>query len=149
MGLTAAVRGALEARLREEIETVHGFLVAWFRGEVARADAVFAAELADRLAPGMVNIQPSGRVLTRADLLSGVKDGHGTNPAFGITITDCALRHVADDGRLALVTYLEHQRGAVNTDPPDNLRRSTALFQVPPAPARPLWLHIHETAVPA
>ena len=141
-------REALRDRLCTEIEAVHAFLAAWFRGEAARSEAAFAAELADRLAPGMVNIQPSGRVLARAELLAAIKDGHGANPAFAITITDCALRHVTDDGRLALVTYVEHQRGAKNTDPPDNRRLSSALFEIPPAPARPIWLHIHETALP-
>ena len=55
----------LDQRLRAEVETVHTFISAWFRGEVERSDRLFQQQLAGRLAPDMVNIQPSGRTLTR------------------------------------------------------------------------------------
>ena len=131
----------MQDRLRHEIEDVHGFIAAWFRGDVARDDALFETGLAGRLAAEFVNIQPSGRLLSRADLVEGVRAGFGQSPEFQITISDVVLRFAAD--KLALVTYVEHQSGARNSAP-QNSRISSVWFHVV-ADGRPVWLHIHET----
>lgn len=132
-------------RLRREIEDVHAFIAAWFRGDMARDDALFDARLARHLEPGLVNIQPSGRILTRAELLDGIHDGHARNPSFQIEIRDAVLRQVAGD--TALVTYVEHQRGAKNTEPADNRRISSVWFCRIGGDTAPVWLHIHETGL--
>ena len=51
------------------------------------------------------------------------------------------------EGDLAVATYVEHQRGAKNTVPADNDRISTVVFRLGGEGQRPVWLHIHETAV--
>lgn len=128
-------------KLRAEIEDVHAFIAAWFRGDVARDDALYDAELADRVAPDLINIQPSGQVLTRTDLVEGIRKGYGTNPAFEIRISDFVLRFKDNDR--ALVTYVEHQSGAKNSTA-ENRRISSVWFAISPEGA-PMWLHIHET----
>lgn len=128
-------------KLRTEIEDVHEFIAAWFRGDVARDDALYDAKLADRVAADLVNIQPSGQVLTRAELVEGIRKGHGSNPAFEIRISDVVLRSA--DNERALVTYVEHQSGARNSAA-ENRRISSVWFAISPG-ATPTWLHIHET----
>ncbi|MFY0611607.1 MAG: DUF4440 domain-containing protein [Hyphomicrobiaceae bacterium] len=130
-------------RFRDEIEEVHAFIAAWFRGDVAQDDALFEKQFAARLDTALVNIQPSGQVLTRDDLLTGIRAGYGSNPAFQIEIEDVALRCAGHD--LALVTYVEFQRGARNTDPADNRRVSSVLFRGLNAGGTLIWMHIHET----
>lgn len=137
----------IDERVRREIETVHAFISAWFRGAVGQSRTAFDEQLADRLAPPFVNIQPSGRVLTRADLLASLYDGHGSNPNFAISIADSTVRYRGHAGRLVMATYREHQKGARNTNPPDNARISTVLFEMPDGDGRPIWLHIHETGL--
>jgi hypothetical protein len=130
--------------LCNEIEQVHAFIAAWFRGDMEQDDAAFEARLANRFDHQMINIQPSGQLLTRSDLLGGLRSGYGANPNFQIEILNCELRFQA--GGQALVTYVEQQRGAKNTVPADNRRVSSVLFDI--SGAEPRWLHIHETAVP-
>ena len=130
-------------RYRDEIEGLHAFIAAWFRGDVAQDDGLFDAEFTRRLDPALINIQPSGQVLTRQDLLNGIRAGHGGNPDFRIEIEDVSLRFSEDD--LARVTYVEFQRGAKNTVPADNRRVSSVLFGGVKEGGSLTWLHIHET----
>jgi len=129
--------------LRREIEDVHAFIASWFRGDLIPDDAVFDNGLCARMAAELVNIQPSGQVLTRSDLVDGIRAGHGSNSNFRISISDVVLRWVGD-GK-ALVTYVEFQQGARQTVPADNRRISSVLFDL--SGERPLWLHIHETGL--
>jgi len=131
--------------LRSEIEDVHTFIAAWFRGDVTADDAMFEAGLAGRIGPQLVNIQPSGRVLTRSNLVDGIRAGFGSNPDFQIWISDASVRWT--DGGKALVTYVEFQQGARQTVPADNRRISSVLFDI--RGERPMWLHIHETGLDA
>ena len=136
---------AMSDHFRREIERVHAFIAAWFRGDVARDDALFDSQLATRMDRALVNIQPSGQILTHSDLVDGIRAAHGSNPDFHIEISDVVLRLVDDD--LALVTYVEFQRGAKNTVPADNRRVSSVLFRCVHPDAEPVWLHIHETGL--
>ena len=128
-------------KLRTEIEDVHAFIAAWFRGNVARDDALYDAKLASRMGADLVNIQPSGQVLTRADLVEGVCQGYGASPEFRIRISNVVVR-TADQDR-ALVTYVEHQSGAQNSAS-SNRRISSVWFDLA-AEGAPVWRHIHET----
>lgn len=138
--------GRLSDAVRQEIEDVHRFIAAWFRGEIAANNDEFDRILATRLAPQMVNIQPSGQVLTRDGLLAAIREGHGANPAFRIAIRDVRICFPMTKGEFVLATYRELQTGARNTDPPDNARFSTALLRAVPSTGGFAWLHIHETA---
>lgn len=138
----------LLAAVREEVEAVHRFISAWFRGEAPGTADALAAGLADRLAQGFINIQPAGRVLERETLLAAIERGHGANPAFRIAITDVRLRHVDEPTGLVLATYVETQSGARNSTPPTNARLSSVLMRRSPETGALCWLHIHETAVP-
>ncbi len=138
-------KSALETRLRCEVEEVHAFIAGWFRGTVTNDQATFNAGLGDRLADDLINIQPAGRVLTRDDLLIPMFGAYGANPGFDISIRDFRLLHLPADGKTAAATYVEDQRGALNTVPADNSRITTVLFDV--SADEPLWLHLHETAV--
>ncbi len=140
-------RDDLHTAVREEIEAVHRFIAAWFRGEEENTDAAYAAGLADRMATGFVNIQPAGRVHERDGLLDSLRDGHGTNPDFRISISDVRLHHVDETAGLVLATYVETQSGARHSNPPTNARISTVLMRRAGNGALE-WLHIHETAVP-
>ena len=140
-------RDDLLTAVRAEIEAVHRFIAAWFRGEEPDTDEAFAAGLADRIAPGFINIQPAGLVHERDGLLASLRDGHGSNPEFRIAISETRLHHVDEGGGLILATYVETQSGARHSHPPTNARISTVLMRRSGAGALE-WLHIHETAVP-
>ncbi len=82
-------------------------------------------------------------MLSLAQLATGLRAGHGSNPEFRIAIRNVTVRHVTDDHILA--TYEEWQRNALASEPPDNGRISTVLFDR----SEPLqWLHVHETWLP-
>lgn len=137
----------LLAEIREDIEAVHQFISAWFRGDLPRTAGTFAAGLGDRLASDFVNIQPAGRILTREALLDSIESGHGANPAFRIEIGDVRAK-IVDGDDLALATYVERQSGARQSDA-RNARISSVLLRRRPDTGTFEWLHIHETAVPA
>lgn len=132
-------------RFRREIEEVHAFIAAWFRGDIEQTEDAFESELAGRLDASLINIQPSGRTLSRSELIEGIRAGYGRNQAFSISISDVTLHR--SNSEQALVTYVELQRGAKNTVPSDNTRVSTVLFGGLTDGSRLQWLHIHETAV--
>lgn len=136
----------LLGEIREEIEAVHRFISAWFRGDVPRSADGFAAGLGDRLSPGFVNIQPAGRVLTRDVLLASIENSHGANPRFRIEIGDVQIRYIGGDD-LVLATYVERQSGALQSKP-ENARISSVVMRRRPGTGALEWLHIHETAVP-
>lgn len=138
----------LQALIQAEIEAVHDFIAAWFRGEGDGSPEAFAQGLADRLAADLVNIQPSGRTLTRAGLIDPMAAAFGVNREFQIAISDVEVRFVDAVQGLVLATYVEHQSGARNTTPSSNSRVSTVLFRLGEDGQRPTWLHIHETAWP-
>ncbi len=140
----------LELQLRSEVEAVHAFIAAWFRGEVSQEQGAFDTHLANRLAMDLINIQPSGQVLSRDQLMKSIYNGHGSNEDFGITIQDFRLLQISPIQGVAVASYVEHQRGAKNTTPADNLRITTVLFQISgPSQQGPVWLHLHETALQA
>ncbi len=131
------------ADVREEIEALHRFFVAWFAGRCARDDETVERELLQRLDERFVLIQPGGALRSRADFSSGLRSAHGTNPDFRIAIRDVQIRHSWN--RHLLATYEEWQRNARASTPPDNGRLSTVLFEVADGFK---WLHVHETWLP-
>ncbi|MEO1490767.1 MAG: hypothetical protein AAFV19_01265 [Pseudomonadota bacterium] len=128
---------------RTEIERLHAFIEGWFRGTMPKD--TFAQGFANRLHAGFENVQPSGAVLSRADLLDPIRDAHGRNPDFRIKIRDVRLLGAWPEAKLIQASYIEAQTGARNSAA-DNDRRSTVLFESPLG--RLIWRHLHETAVP-
>ncbi|MCH9809251.1 MAG: DUF4440 domain-containing protein [Alphaproteobacteria bacterium] len=134
----------LRANLQVEVEAVHVFIAAWFRGDVAKDRGEFDRQLGQRFHPEMINIQPSGRALNMTELLEPIFDAHGSNPNFQISIREFQL--VAIKGEIAMATYIEDQTGARNSTP-NNSRISSVLFELRGAESKPVWRHLHETAL--
>ena len=123
-----------------EIVRLHDVIQKWFRGEIAAER--FDPDFADALHADFENIQPSGIVRTKADLLDPIRAAHGANPEFRITIEEPRL--IAVWPGLILAGYIEAQTGARNSVA-ENRRRSTVLFETGD---RLVWRHLHETGLP-
>ncbi|MBM7067012.1 hypothetical protein [Actibacterium sp. 188UL27-1] len=108
----------------DEVVRLHVFLGAWFRGELAQE--ALDRDFADVLHTEFENVQPAGVVLTRADIVTGITAGRGTNPGFQITIE--APRLLGSWPGFILFQYIEHQTGAL-ASAPENRRLSTVLFE--------------------
>lgn len=131
--------------MREEIEALHDFFVAWFRGKLPDDDTVFADQFRGRFDSSFVLIPPAGKLLTLDAVARDIRAGHGKNPAFEIEIHHVTVRWQAAGHVLA--TYEEWQRNARASTPPDNGRIATVLLADDGAALR--WLHVHETWLPA
>lgn len=127
------------ARAHAEVVRLHQVIDGWFRGDLATDR--FTPDFADALHPDFENIQPSGLVRSKADLLDPIRAAHGANPDFRITIEEPRL--IATWPGLILFGYVEFQTGARNSAP-DNRRRSTVLFE---DGDRLVWRHLQETGL--
>ena len=123
-----------------EIVRLHDFISGWFRGEIAAER--FEAEFTDALHDAFENIQPSGLVLSKADLLDPIRNAHGANPDFRISIETPQL--VAEHAGQIVMTYVEFQQGARNSEP-ENRRRSIVFFERDGD--RLIWRHLQETGI--
>ena len=133
--------------VEQEISSLHGFFVDWFSGNVADTDDVFRSELESRLKPPGSLIQPNGTRTMFATFATNLRQAHGTNPVFRIAIRQVHI--VWQQGDHVLATYEEWQRNAKNSNPPDNARVATVLFDVGNPHGAPFtWIHIHETWLP-
>ncbi len=112
---------ALVDDVRAEIVALHDFFTGWFQGTLPQ-DAI--TQMESRLAPGFINIQPAGRVLTLAQLRDSIAQGHGASSEFRIEIEDVVIRW--SQGDLVLATYVEVQHGARNSTPSQGLVLPTA-----------------------
>lgn len=131
-----------------EIVALHDFISAWFRGDEPGDRKTYEAGFSGRLVSNFINIQPSGKILSKSDLADPIFNGHGSNPDFRIEIKDVEIRYSSQDAALILATYVEVQHGAINSKPSTNARRSTVLFACNPPGNSMKWVHVHETAVP-
>ncbi len=131
----------LEQRVRNEIEELHRFFVAWYSGAVA--PEALESDFVPRFDPGFVIVTPDGRHTAIDGLTAGFRQAHGVNPDFRIAIRDVAIRHEMADHLLA--TYTEWQSGARAYDRPRNARLSTVLMTRTESFR---WLHVHETWLP-
>ncbi|MEM7546506.1 MAG: hypothetical protein AAF367_13295 [Pseudomonadota bacterium] len=130
----------LEASIREEIEDLHRFFVAWFSGQVERS------ALEDRFAaaidPHCLYITPDCDRMDQPTLVEMMRGAHGSNPDFRIAIGDVSI--LRDLGDTVLAAYTEWQTGAKRSAT-SNGRFTTVLM----TKAKPhCWLHIHETWLP-
>lgn len=127
--------------VNSEIVRLHDFIAAWFRGD--EPITAFDSAFSEALHPDFENVQPSGTVLSRDDLLGPIYGAHGSNPAFQIAIEEPRL--IKSWPGQVLAEYVEFQTGARNSAPV-NRRRSTVLFDVGD---RLLWRHLVEVGLPA
>ncbi|MGD1925282.1 MAG: DUF4440 domain-containing protein [Paracoccaceae bacterium] len=123
-----------------EIDRLHVFIAGWFRGDVKPEE--FGKGFADVLHPEFVNIQPSGQIRAKDDLLDSIKSAHGANPDFTIAIETPQV--VACYPGAVVATYVEYQTGARNSAT-ENRRYSTALFEVDGDQV--IWRHLQETGL--
>ena len=127
---------------RSEIVDLHVFFEGWLGGTLPDDDATFA-RVGRVLAPGFILVTPGGVVLERGELLAGLRDGHGSRPGLEIGIEDPLLRSVSSD--VVVTTYVERHR----VEDKETRRLSSALFRTPAGGGPWMWLHVHETWLPA
>lgn len=122
-----------------EIEELHAFFVAWFRGELPRTPEVFT-RFTNVTAPEFTLISPNGVMIDYAAAVDWIENAHGSRTNFNIWIENFRL-HQQHDG-VAIVTYDEWGESEDGV----TSRVSTAIFaddETTPNGVR--WLHVHET----
>ncbi len=127
------------ALARDEVVRLHDFIAGWFRGDIDPGR--FDDEFSGALHLDFENVQPSGQVLSRADLLHPIQSARAGNPDFQITIEEPRL--LAAWPGLILFQYVEFQTGARNSAP-ENRRRSTVLFE---RGERLVWRYLTEVGM--
>lgn len=132
----------VEATVREEVENLHEFFVAWFSGALPRSE--FEPGFLRRFDPGFVLIPPTGSLLTLEELATALRAAHATRLDFRIAIRNVQVRRVTDEQILA--TYEEWQWSGHDSTSVPTARITTAVFKN----LEPLqWLHVHESWLPA
>lgn len=138
--------GSLRDRCEEEVLGLHRFFERWYRGEPDPSGEEFA-RVSDVLTEDFRMVNPDGALVTRSELLAGLRSVHGTKPGgpqgFRIRIERLAYRML---GRgMAAVTYEEwHEAGTRSKG-----RISTAIFREhDDTPNGVEWVHVHETWLP-
>jgi hypothetical protein len=127
--------------IRSEIERLNAFFCGWFTGQLPQE--AFDSHFLPRFSRNLVFIPPAGKFLGLGDLGSSIISGYAANPHFRIQIRNVVV-HQAFNGHI-LATYEEWQRNALASQPPDNGRIATVLFEVNDGLK---WRHIHETWLP-
>jgi len=126
---------------RVEVEELHVFFQAWFRGEVDRDD-LGLGRLGSVLPGDFRLVSPTGNAVGRRELLGALWPAHGSradDDSFRITIADYRGRPVCPDVHLA--TYREWHSGRDISQG----RVTTAIFRHRSGtPNGVEWLHVHE-----
>ena len=128
----------MPADYEREVESLHAFFGAWYRGELSSERF---ARVETALAPSFERVTPDGTIQDRETVLAGVeaaRDEH--TKAFEIEIENFEMID-RTDGR-ALVRYVERQT-------PGDDRLSAALFDAGTPESgtegQPSWLYLQET----
>jgi len=134
-----AASNSVYKRSVREIEDLHQFFEDWLSGELPNTGEAFR-RLDRALVPEFRLVHPSGEWRRREDILTGLRQAHGSRPGLTIEIRDVRLREAGED--LVAATYDEWQRSKEEEDG----RRSTVVFRRTPEASTGLrWLHVHET----
>jgi len=136
-----------QKRVVEEVEALHLALADWLSGRQQWDEHFFAEAFENRLHAAFFNVQPSGKTLTRDDLLNALRNGHGRSPEFDIHIRNVTAQHAPGSDNTIVATYEEYQRGARNSEKAQNARLSTAVFSHSDK-TQLVWYAIHETWLP-
>ncbi|MGD8859577.1 MAG: hypothetical protein PVI30_06165 [Myxococcales bacterium] len=133
--------------VKQEVEALHAALAEWIGGACDGDEAVFDERIGSRLGEDFTLVAPSGRRPSGRDVRDSLRDSYGSNPDFRIAIDD--LRIIRASDTVVVVSFVEWQRNASQSTPPDNGRVVTAVL-VPDtaAPNGLRWLHLQETMLP-
>ena len=131
----------LENEIRQEVEELHAFFVAWYNGNLP--DCAFDDEFIARLGSEFTIIMPSGIELDYDTLSSAMRQAFGKKPGFRIEIRNVRLIHATET--MAIASYEEWQHMENEGAEPSRGRVSTVAFS---REGRLKWLHVHETWLP-
>ncbi len=133
-----------------EIETaihdIHAFFTDWIGGRSPGDPETFRKNALDRISDDLVAIFPAGRIFGKKDFSGYMSGLYGSNPEFRIKIRDIRVAH--NGGDMAVVTYQEWQRGAKDSDQPENGRVSTMVVREKRSGEGIEVLNVHETWLP-
>jgi len=132
--------------LERAIHDIHDFFTDWIGGRCPGDEATFRANALDRLSDDLVAIFPGGGTFGKSDLAGYMIGLYGSNPAFRIRIRDIRVSHQSAD--LAVINYHEWQRGAKDSDEPNNGRVTTMVMRRRDPKRGPEILQVHETWLP-
>ena len=130
--------------VREEIDDLHVFFQEWFLGEIPNEAERFQ-RVERALGPPFSMIDPDGNSSERDDVISEIRDAHGSKAGetFRIWVRFVRLRDMSDTRCLA--TYEEWQEAEDGV----TSRLSSVLFEILPGTEisreRLRWLFVHET----
>ncbi|NNC75012.1 MAG: DUF4440 domain-containing protein [Acidimicrobiia bacterium] len=118
-----------------EIDELHEFFEAWFRG---LAQSFERMEIA--LAPTFSIVGPRGTTMDRAETIAAVREGRGRSSSLRIGTSDHQL--LAATPGLVVARYIETHE----SDDHSTRRLSTAVFEPDEtAPNGLVWVTVHET----
>jgi len=125
-----------------EVIELHEFFEQWYRAEL-KPEAFGRFERA--LAEGFVIVNPSSSMLPRDAILEAVHAARGSDASARIRIENFVVRR--REGDLLIATYEERQQ---LDGEPERARLSTVVLRADDsAPNGWVWLHVHETWMPA
>jgi hypothetical protein len=131
----------MDEQCQAEVLRIHNFFVKWLNGSntVNNSDAVYEKECDSALAKDIILIKPSGNVIRYHELRRELREAHGSQTCFGMTIYNMQVVQPF------LLLYEEwHFDGDTRTEK----RQCTALFRPrSDAPCGVEWVHIHETSI--
>ncbi len=120
---------------QDEVARLHRFFQGWFRGILKPGDFGLCEAA---LAPGFTIITPGGELISRDEILEGVRRHRGGEPnEFRI---ETVARHCQRIEDIHVVVYEERQTGARST-----IRLSTAVLTESADAFK--WHSVHETWV--
>ncbi|MEA2001046.1 MAG: DUF4440 domain-containing protein [Actinomycetota bacterium] len=120
---------------QDEVARLHQFFQDWFRGTLDSGDFGLCEAA---LAPGFTIVTPGGELITRDEILEGVRRHRGGEPdEFRI---ETVARHCQRIENVHIVAYEERQTGARST-----IRLSTAVLSDDAGAFK--WHSVHETWV--
>ncbi|MCU9849254.1 nuclear transport factor 2 family protein [Defluviimonas sp. WL0024] len=128
------------------IHDIHDFFTDWVGGRCPSDDDTFRRRALDYISDDLVAIFPAGRSFGKADFEGYMTGIYGSNPDFRIKIKDVQVRHLGAD--MAVVTYQEWQRGAKDSDDPENGRVTTMVLGKGAGDRGLTILQVHETWLP-
>ena len=128
----------LENEIRQEVEELHAFFVAWYNGNLP--DRAFDEEFVARLGSEFTIIMPSGMELDYDTLSSAMRQSFGKKPGIRIQIRNVRLIDATETR--AIASYEEWQHMEIEGAESARGRVSTVVFSREDGLK---WLHVQET----
>lgn len=135
-------------RSEQEVRDLHVFFQQWSTGDLPNTDEAYA-RFGDALAPDFSLIDTDGSVVSRDDLVSGLRGAHNRWPGGG-SIGISEVQPVMVQGDIAVLTYVEHHDFDGGEGRKMSARRSTVTFHDDAdGPNGVRWKHLQETWIMA